>query len=238
MTDIRKELPDDGDSMGPLEQHEQFEIEVLHFLNSKRLLHPLVLGGGTMLRLCYDMSRYSVDMDFYFKKKSPTDLYFEKLNQGLESKYVITDSHEKYRTILIELTHAQYPRKLKIEINRRRFYPTFTQAIAFSPHSTYQVLVNVIPLDEMMRNKIDALLARKEIRDAHDIDFLIKRGVEFPRNRDTIEAVLESIREFSKRDFDVKLASLLPADIRKYYRENRFSDLETRLINTIRSASS
>lgn len=207
-------------------------MEVLHFLNSKRLLHEVVLGGGTMLRLCFDMNRYSVDMDFYFKRKPHNTSYFHKLTGELDSKYTITDSHEKFNTLLVELAHARYPRRLKIEINKKVFYPTFRQAIAFSPHSTYQVLLNVIPLDQMLVNKIEALLARKEIRDAFDMDFLIKRGLPFPQNQDTKGQVLAVIRGFSKRDFDVKLGSLLTANIRDYYRKYRFEDLERRLVTS------
>lgn len=215
--------------MRPIEQHEGFEMEVLHFLNGKRLLHTLVFGGGTMLRLCFDMNRYSVDMDFYFKRKPHDSSYFQKLTGELSTKYTITDSHEKFNTFLVEFAHVRYPRRLKIEINRKVFYPTFRQAIAFSPHSTNQVLVNVIPLDQMLANKTKALFDRKEIRDAFDIDFLMKRGIPFPQNHDTKRQLLAIIRSFSQREFDVKLGSLLTPDIRDYYRKHRFEDLEGRL---------
>ena len=38
-------------------------------MKSTKLLDPLVFGGGTMLRLCHDLNRYSVDLDFWFLKK-------------------------------------------------------------------------------------------------------------------------------------------------------------------------
>ena len=60
-------------------QHEEFEIEVLDKMNSAKLLEPLVFGGGSMLRLCHELNRYSVDLDFWFVKKiSPHD-YYEKI---------------------------------------------------------------------------------------------------------------------------------------------------------------
>ncbi len=46
--------------------HEVFEIEVLDRLQRARVLENLVFGGGTMLRLCHELNRYSVDMDFWF----------------------------------------------------------------------------------------------------------------------------------------------------------------------------
>ncbi|MCD6228087.1 MAG: nucleotidyl transferase AbiEii/AbiGii toxin family protein [Candidatus Omnitrophica bacterium] len=52
-----------------LHKHEIFEIEVLEKLNNARFLEPLVFGGGTMLRLCWGLPRYLVDLDFWFIKK-------------------------------------------------------------------------------------------------------------------------------------------------------------------------
>ena len=55
--------------MDIFKQHEIFEIEVLDRMKSARMLDPLVFGGETMLRLCHDLNRYSVDLDFWFLKK-------------------------------------------------------------------------------------------------------------------------------------------------------------------------
>ena len=58
-------------------QHEIFEIEVLDRMKSARLLEPLVFGGGTMLRLCHELKRYSADLDFWFIKEiSQADYFF------------------------------------------------------------------------------------------------------------------------------------------------------------------
>ena len=212
--------------MYQIEQHEQFEMEFLLFLKNKRILDSLVFGGGTMLRLCHGMSRYSVDMDFYFRRVMDFDLFFKEIDRIINTRYDVTDSQNKFKTILVELRSALYPRRLKIEINKERIYSNFQRAIVFSPHSNHQVFVNVIPLDQMMNNKIEALLDRKEIRDAHDIDFLLKRGVEFPPDKKKAEAVLSIIKKFSRNEFNVKLGSLLPLEEREYYRQNRFSYLE------------
>jgi predicted nucleotidyltransferase component of viral defense system len=54
--------------MDTLRQHEIFEIEVLDKMKSAKVLDHLVFGGGTMLRLCHELSRYSIDLDFWFIK--------------------------------------------------------------------------------------------------------------------------------------------------------------------------
>ena len=55
--------------MQDLIKQEIFELEVLEKLKNNRILEPLVFVGGTMLRLCHDLNRYSVDLDFWLIKK-------------------------------------------------------------------------------------------------------------------------------------------------------------------------
>ena len=66
--------------MERLANHEAFEMEVLQWLRSKGLLRPLVFGGGTMLRLCHEMPRYSLDMDFWFYKEVEYDAFYDRLH--------------------------------------------------------------------------------------------------------------------------------------------------------------
>jgi len=203
-------------------------MEILNYLNSKRLLDALVFGGGTMLRLCYELNRYSVDLDFYFKRETDNEAYFRKLCRGLEDRYQITDSRNKFNTLLVEVKGASYPRKLKIEINKK-IVTAYRPMIAFSPGSTYQVMVNAITPEQMLRNKIEALINRKEIRDAFDVEFLLRRGVPFPEDRALAQQVLHCLENFTDFDFKVKLGSLLPSKDREYYRLNRFTFLEQHL---------
>lgn len=215
--------------MKPIEQHEQFEIEVLQFLNSKRLLKKLVFGGGTMLRLCHELNRYSVDLDFYFKTLISGDPIFDKMQQIISSKYEITDAKNKFNTIQFEFRSNIYPMRLKIEINKEKQHPISKQCIAFSRFSNLQVLIDTISLDHMMKNKTEALLSRKEIRDAFDIEFLVRKGIGLPAESDVRLKMKTVIQSFSKQEFNVKLGSLLPADSRDYYKEAGFSLLERHL---------
>ena len=65
--------------MDTLRQHEVFEIEVLDKMKSAKVLEQLVFGGGSMLRLCHELNRYSVDLDFWFTKGVPQDVYFNTI---------------------------------------------------------------------------------------------------------------------------------------------------------------
>ncbi|MBT8406174.1 MAG: nucleotidyl transferase AbiEii/AbiGii toxin family protein [Deltaproteobacteria bacterium] len=62
-------------------------MEVLQWLRSKGLLRPLVFGGGTMLRLCHEMPRYSLDMDFWFHKEVEYDSFYHQLENLISQEY-------------------------------------------------------------------------------------------------------------------------------------------------------
>jgi hypothetical protein len=216
--------------MDILKQHEIFEIEVLDKMNSAKMLEPLVFGGGTMLRLCHELDRYSVDLDFWFIKRKSHSTYFERVREAFEKEYEITDSQIKDYTLLFELRSALYPKRLKIEIRRERKECDFQEKIAFSRFSTKQVLLKAHTLNQTMKNKFDAFLDRGEIRDCFDIEFLLRRGVELPAltNRQFNEFQKKLVR-FKEKDFKVKLGSILENEIRKYYVEQRFGYLQEKL---------
>jgi len=99
-------------------QHEVFEIEVLDKMKSTKLLEYLVFGGGSMLRLCHELNRYSVDLDFWFIKSQSQEAYFNRICKAFEKDYEITGAQIKHYTILLELRSPIYPRRLKIEIRK------------------------------------------------------------------------------------------------------------------------
>jgi hypothetical protein len=210
--------------------HEVFEIEILDKMNSAKLLEPLVFGGGSMLRLCHELNRYSVDLDFWFIKRTPHKKYFDNMQAVFAKDYEITDTQIKHYALLFELRSGQYPKRLKIEIRKELTDCDYQKTIAFSKSSTRQVLVNAHTLKQTMKNKIQAFLDRGEIRDCFDIEFLIRRGVNLPVGSDReVAELLKKITRFKDIDFRVKLGSILEEDIREYYVENRFSFLEEKL---------
>ena len=220
--------------MDILRQHEVFEIEVLEKMNSAKMLEPLVFGGGTMLRLCHELNRYSVDLDFWFVKKVSKDAFFETGRKTFERDYEITDAQMKHYTILFELRSARYPKRLKIEMRKEWKEVDYQQTIAFSRFSTKQVLLKAHTLDQTMKNKIEAFLDRGEIRDCFDIEFMLRRGVEIPfKDKGQYIAFQKKLTRLKDIDFKVKLGSILEDDIRKYYVTQKFRFLQDKLASII-----
>jgi predicted nucleotidyltransferase component of viral defense system len=211
--------------MQDLKKHEQFELEVLDRLNSGRFLQNLVFGGGTMLRLCHGLGRYSVDLDFWVVKDIDPKEYFQKLKKYVTQFYTISDAANKFNTILFELKSPEYPRALKIEIRKELKKIETESAIAFSAQSNIQVFLRVVALREMMKAKIEAFLSRREIRDIYDLEFLLKKGVAVTAPAEELKAILKGIEGLKRNDYAVKLGSLLEPGQRKYYLEKNFSIL-------------
>lgn len=216
--------------MRDLIAQERFEIEVLDRLNSARLLSGLAFTGGTMLRLCYGLNRFSVDLDFWTIKECDVAVFLKKMRDCLSGPYAVKDSADKRFTMVFEIKSASYPRSLKIEIRKQKTKTNTEQAIAYSRHASTQVLLTVVSLPEMMRSKIRAFLDRREIRDVFDIEFLLKRGIPLDGPADLLEKLLSGIDALKKKDYTVKLGSLLDEDQRQYYRAENFKLLRQALI--------
>lgn len=222
--------------MRDLIQHEQFELEVLDRLNSGRFLSNLVFGGGTMLRLCHGLDRYSVDLDFWVMKNIDWTKYYRRMEKYLLQFYTLADSANKHFTILFELKSPQYPRALKIEIRKEKKMIKTETSIAYSPNSNVQVMLNTVALPDMMTSKIEAFLSRREIRDAYDIEFLLKKGVPLAAENAILGKLQDGLERLGKKDYSVKLGSLLDASVRKYYMENGFRILKTSLRDKLMEA--
>ncbi len=208
-----------------LHRHEIFEIEVLEKLKNKGFLRPLVFIGGTMLRLCYELGRYSTDLDFWFVKRTDEKAYFKELKNFLGGDYELTDAQLKFHTLLFEIRNNNYPKRLKIEIRKELKECDIQERIAFSRFSTKQIIVTVATLEEAMKNKIKAALDRKDIRDFYDIEFLVRQGVALPCAKKELLALRSILNGFKERDYKVALGSLLDAESRKYYMKNKFDFL-------------
>ncbi len=222
--------------MQDLIKQEQFEIEILNFLNSKKLLQKLIFCGGTMLRLCYGLNRFSVDLDFWLIKKVNVNSVFLLLKNYIEQSYNVIDAQNKFYTILFEIKSQKYPRSLKIEIRKEPKKVKIEKAIAFSRFSDIQVLVNVPTLQDVMLAKINAFLDRKEIRDVFDIEFLLKRGIHLPSNKELLKKLLNNIEKLTRRDYSVKLGSILEDKDRRYYINENFKILRMAIEEILRKS--
>lgn len=222
--------------MQDLIKQEQFELEVLDRLNSKRLLNKVVFCGGTMLRLCHGLNRFSVDLDFWVTGDIEEKKYFTAVRDCLSRSYELTDAAMKYHTILFEIRSKSYPRRLKLEVRRELKKVGTEKVIAYSPHSNLQVMVTVARLDEVLRAKVEAFLSRDEVRDLFDMEFLLKKGISFNGiSAERLQKVLRGMERLRDRDYANRLGSLLEPKERAYYTKENFKILKAGIAATLQA---
>ena len=215
--------------MQTLQNLEVLEIETLELLNSIRVLEFLYFGGETMLRLCHNLNRYSTDLYFWLDTSANSKQIYKSIRNAFSDNYKLTDSMNKRNILLFEFKSSSVNRSLKIEIRKEQTDFDWEYKIAFSKFTTKQVMVKALTLSQMMRNKFDALLSSKIIRDALDIKFLLMRGIELPNDKEKLQAALQIINNFKEQDFKVTLGSILDEKERNYYLKNRFKLLKEEL---------
>lgn len=211
--------------MWDLSQHEKFEIETLTGLNSIKALDQLIFCGGTMLRLCHDLNRYSVDLDFWLTDTSPAEKIFKEIKAHLTGRFRIRHAAMKSKALVFEFTSLDYPRSLKIEIRTDKKKVKSEEKIAYSRHSDRQVFLKAATLDEMLAAKVETFVDRCEIRDAFDLEFLLRRGMRLKAAGKNLERMKKIISRFKPHDYRVSLGALLEFKERQYYQKARFKFL-------------
>ena len=216
--------------MQRLRDHEIFEMAMLQWLGSKRFLGSLAFGGETMLRLCHELPRYSLDMDFWFFKEDDYDQFYDGLYNALSQNYDIVDAQNNYSSILVDIQREKRMPKLKIEIRKTMPPPGSTEEkIAFSPHFPTQVLVRGFTLRQMLKDKVLNLIDRGEIQDAFDLEFLVRKGVALNLPEEQKKKIVKTLQGFKRRDLEVKLGGMLLPELRDYYKQQGFAYLEEKL---------
>lgn len=220
--------------MKDFELHEQLEMNVLDEMRKIKILDQIIFGGGTMLRLCFDLPRFSVDFDFYLTKETTSfKRWASKLTEMFQTMGAqITDQWEKRLTYLWEIKLTGFPRRLKIEIRKTVKESKFTEVnIAHSFFSSRQVRIRTLTLNQMFLNKIEALCDRDAIRDAYDLEFIAMRGVgdfeKIPNKK--LSTILSKIQGYSTQDFKVKLGSFLPTEERDRVSSSKFAYLKAKI---------
>jgi len=208
--------------MWDLRKHEQLEMEILESLNSVKMLGNLIFCGGTMLRLCHELARYSVDLDFWCTDKSKEEDIYQGIKEFLKNKYDLKRSKKSEGAIVFEFSAKGYPRSLKIEIRHKDGEIQSEEKIAFSQHSTIQVLTRAATLDEMMGSKIETFFNRLQIRDVYDIEFLSKKGISINAGEKDLVLLKKMIKKFKANDYRISLGALLEFNERQYYKTANF----------------
>jgi hypothetical protein len=162
--------------------HQKIYIEILKDIYADTTLAPLLgFKGGTAAYLFYDLSRFSVDLDFDLLEKDKEEYILEKIKNIIAPYGEIKDARIKRYNIFFLLSYRVGTQNLKIEINRR-----FLGA-KYELQNTRGISMLVMSKEDMFANKLIAMKERlgRTNRDIFDVWYFFKNN--WPLNRELLE---------------------------------------------------
>ncbi len=165
-------------------------LELLLFILSAEAGKKLVFKGGTALYKLYSLNRFSEDMDFTLNAAaldagSISQKIIRKLKSvGVNGRIKSIESYATQKNVKLELRGPLFDGNIKsisvVTINismkekplhepeQRKIFPQYPDIPAFD--------IFVMPLGELLAEKMRALLTRDKPRDIYDVWFLLSSG--------------------------------------------------------------
>lgn len=146
----------------------------------------LILGfkGGTAAALFYDLSRFSVDLDFDLLDGAKEDYVFERVKSIIEKYGKLKEARKKRFNLFYVLSYDAKDvnaQNIKVEINRRKF------GSKYDVKSFLGISMQVMVKGDMAAHKLCAMYERisKTNRDIFDVWFFLAN--DWPINKKIIE---------------------------------------------------
>ncbi len=172
---------------------EYIQTIILHSIYASQRNGSLFFMGGTALRFCYRLPRFSEDLDFNTRKLSFTDFQALASNavRGLELEgFTVSLDYSKRDTLLtayLSLPKVMHEYKItdkrgldlmvKLEVNQPAW------KLETKPHVLslygYTYTVRVMAESSLITEKLCALLSRNRGRDIYDLLFMLRKKFPF-----------------------------------------------------------
>lgn len=204
----------------------------------------LLFKGGTALRIVYGSPRFSEDLDF-----SLINVPEHQYKEFVESRFTEVLAYIEGLGIPTELGSKPGPTK-EGYYGEAKFtmyeYPPVALSINVSiregraTHGEIESIANnFVPVynlyhmaqEELVDEKIDALLDRKKARDFYDVYFMMRKGMITTQQKQRLQTVKELV-ETTPVDFREELSVFLPQDQQQIIRDFRvtlLSELQRQL---------
>src|SRR3989338_7281901 len=181
--------------------HKNILFQILKDIYSDTTIAPLLgFKGGTAALMFFELSRFSVDLDFDLlvpsgvegldpirnegsngASESKEAYIFDRIEQIANKYGSIKEMERKRFNLLFVLSYEDKARKIKIEINRRAF------GSRYELKTNLGVSMLVMVREDMFAHKLMAMHERmgKTSRDIYDVWFFLKSR--FPVNKEIVE---------------------------------------------------
>lgn len=163
-----------------------------------RVFPRAVLHGGIAIWRCYSGNRFSEDVDVYMKRDAERiDRFFGELKKtGFEVLKKRMTGNSLFSTLRFELTQVRFEALFKDVKGIIKEYETYEG-----------ILFNVFTLEPevIVREKINAYLKRRRIRDLYDIFFMLR----YSEKEELKPDLQELLREFEEPVDEEELKALI-----------------------------
>ncbi|TSC79272.1 MAG: hypothetical protein G01um101429_507 [Parcubacteria group bacterium Gr01-1014_29] len=194
---------------------EYFQHIFLSYFYQTKEAADIYFKGGTALRLIYQSPRFSEDLDFSATMHTITPIESAILAtiEQLNKNGITTEIEESTPTIggyigIMRLGAYETIIVMHLEVSLRKGKKIGEPVIVANDYIPSYSVVQLNE-EELIKEKITALLTRKKPRDFYDFYFFLRHNMIHDKNREMFETVLHTLEKTDIR-FDSELKAYLP----------------------------
>lgn len=167
------------------QHHKNILIRILKDIYNNPHIAPFLgFKGGTAALLFYNLSRFSVDLDFDLLEESASHEIFNHIETILKQYGTLKDAREKRYSLFFLLSYdakIKDAQNIKIEINKRNF------GSKYEVKQYLGISIKVMVQEDMAANKLVAMYERigTTNRDIYDVWFFLHNN--WPVNKTIVE---------------------------------------------------
>ena len=197
-------------------RREYFQHLFLSYFYQQPHAKRVFFKGGTALRIIYNSPRFSEDLDFSAKGISIKDLehaFLETLND-IERENISVSIQEAKTTSggylsLVKLEAQEFQSVLmELEVSFRNTQLN-QEVVTVSREFVPPYTVFYLSLEQLVDEKIQALLLRKKPRDFYDLYFMLRSNLLPATKKSVLPKALKALRE-TEINFEKELKQFLP----------------------------
>lgn len=219
---------------------EYWQFLFLQKLYEQKQSADIYFKGGTAIRFLFGSFRFSEDLDFNSSLGQKTlvstiEAVFEELKKGvaeeitLRKERAILDSI-RFRLVFFHRFTTQ-ANSIRIDISTREKSLTREETVLTPfdyPISPYPLVIH-LGSEEILAEKLRALLIRGKARDIFDVWFLLTKNIPvnnkmivkkmkiYPKKKFDFQKIIKKIKDFAEEELKQDLSQFLPENYRQFY---------------------
>lgn len=202
---------------------EYLQLVLLNYLFQEKESVRIFFKGGTAIRFFFNSPRFSEDLDFsttYSKKRireiiKKVSLAIQREIPSLKIVPLYSGKETERFRLKYETKELKYPLIIRLDFHQvRRIGATTVSPLSTKFPIVIFPLIPHLTAEELLKEKVKALLSRGKGRDFFDVWYLLEKGIPLPQRINKSE-VLKKIDSVSGARLEHDLSAFLPRPQRK-----------------------